>query len=445
MSTGTRALVTLCTLTGTTEWVARRCGTRPLVPDVSVRRFAGWAGTTPDRFAGQLDRVRSFTDAGWSGHWSRIAERHMATADGLLAELATATGTAAPTVAALLAPDHTAAVADLGRLLAPAAGFVADRGAERIPRRTERFARSATAGAAIDEHAIWAARAADALLTAIGYDLIAAWPGHTPARMAAHLRSQRLLLALLTASAPGLGCAVETVDIPSTDGPVRIWTIFPSGESRCPTVLVTNGLDGTAQELVLSLLRYRHTGIGFAVMEMPGAYAVGRPSTDPVRDYAAVLDRLVAHPRVDGSRIGMFGLSFGGYWSARMAATDPRLRCAVAAGPPVHRSFGATGVVGVPEVLLRAMIRALGAGGAAAMGTKLRALSLKRSGMRIEIPLLVVNGAADTVTDVRDSVWLATRARHAVLWLYSNDDHCAMEHFGQWLTASIEWLRTTLR
>jgi len=45
----------------------------------------------------------------------------------------------------------------------------------------------------------------------------------------------------------------------------------------------------------------------------------------------------------------MVGMSFGGYWTARMAAADDRLACAIACGAPTHRSF--QGGLGTPEVI----------------------------------------------------------------------------------------------
>jgi hypothetical protein len=40
----------------------------------------------------------------------------------------------------------------------------------------------------------------------------------------------------------------------------------------------------------------------------------------------------------------------------------------------------------------------------------------------------------------RDSIELATHAPHAMLKLYPADDHCAMNHFDQWLELTQNWL-----
>jgi pimeloyl-ACP methyl ester carboxylesterase len=47
----------------------------------------------------------------------------------------------------------------------------------------------------------------------------------------------------------------------------------------------------------------------------------------------AFIDRLVAHPRIDGDRVGLWGVSMGSYWGLRCAAREPRLKgVATAAG-----------------------------------------------------------------------------------------------------------------
>ena len=41
------------------------------------------------------------------------------------------------------------------------------------------------------------------------------------------------------------------------------------------------------------------------------------------------ITQLLARPEVDAERLGLFGMSFGSYWSARIAATDDRIKANV--------------------------------------------------------------------------------------------------------------------
>lgn len=418
-----RFFVTACALTGLTEVVVRRSGARVLLPDVFVPRFAALAGIAPAHFAEQLRAARTFTDQGWTAHWGRIAEQHRAAAEELLCELAEAS------------PG-----AEIGALLAPAGTYLAERGSAEY-RGIEHFVRGRTAGRALDEQTVTAVRAVEAIVKSIVYQLIAAWPGTSAHRMRAYALSQRLFRELLTGSAGALDISVEVADIPVGGETARLWTVLPNGIERCAMLLATNGLDGTAQELLLGLLTHVRTGLGVAVLEMPGSYAYRHPmSVRSERIYAAVIDRIVAHPRVDPARFGMLGLSLGGYWSARMAAVDPRLRFAIACGAPLHRSFGPAAALGAPAILVRTMRNLLGAHGLADLGRKLRALPMRALAERISVPLLVINGAQDTVVDPRDSVDLAATAPAGMLWLYPDDDHCAIGNFPRWLDEAVAWL-----
>jgi esterase FrsA len=206
-------------------------------------------------------------------------------------------------------------------------------------------------------------------------------------------------------------------------------------------VLVTNGLEGTVQELLVPLLRYRDSGLATFVMEMPGSYAYERPMrVSSERVYRAVVDALVSSSEVDGSRIGVVGVSFGGYWSARLAVVERRLTCAVACGAPTHRTFLPANALGLPQVILEALKAVTGSRTLLTMSHRLRALSLRRRYADADVPLLVVNGDHDTLLSTQDSVDLAREAPDATLLLYPGDDHCAMGHYREWLDASQRFL-----
>ena len=224
---------------------------------------------------------------------------------------------------------------------------------------------------------------------------------------------------------------------------MRGWLILPTTPGPHPVVLATNGLEGTVQELAVALLRYRAAGLATFLMEMPGSYAYTTPmSVRSEAIYRAVVDRLVTDDRLDPDRIAMVGVSFGGYWAARMAANDSRLACAVACGAPTHRSF--RGGFGMPDVIVHALAQTLGVSNPIALVRALRRLSIRDRYADITIPLLAINGTHDTLLSTQDTVDLAGAAPDATLLLYPNDDHCAMGHYRQWLDHSQNWLRQRL-
>jgi esterase FrsA len=176
---------------------------------------------------------------------------------------------------------------------------------------------------------------------------------------------------------------------------------------------------------------------------MPGTYAYKNPmSASSEAIYSGVMHHFANHPRVDAKRIAMVGVSFGAYWSARMAAVNPRLSCAVVCGAPLHYAFGGASFLGTPEIIASVLMKVAGAKNLKSLDEKLSDLSFVKNDLyrRITCPLLVINGDNDTLLGTKDSEVLAMKASKGFLKLYENDDHCAMGHYQEWLDLSFEWL-----
>lgn len=417
-----------CAMVHATELAASRLGTAYFLPALFVDRFTHMGGIEPAVFSEQLAGCRSFRDDAWAGYWREIAATHATVADAALTRLG------APTVAGLLDTARSVDLHSLGALLAPAESILSERGALAPPNAVEEFGRSGCGG---EDAAI----AVDALIKVIVYTFVAAWPGYTGERMKAYQASRRLCEVLTEALAPAMGVQIEhlSIEVPGGDV-VRGTAMFPPDARAVPTVLLTNGLEGTVAEILLPLLAFRHAGLGYFAMEMPGTYSYQQPLAAPGEGvYRAVIDHLCADPRVDANRIGMLGLSFGAYWAARMAAVEPRLVAAVANGAPTHRTFGLAGTVGVPEIMVWTLAHATQARGTLDLMRKLRALSLRDYYARITAPLFVINGDSDTLVAAQDSIELATYAANAVLKLYPGDDHCAMGNAPDWFEKSVQF------
>ncbi|MEV0062728.1 alpha/beta hydrolase [Nocardia sp. NPDC050718] len=428
-----KMLVSICALTGTTEYATRRVGPAPFLPALFVDRFTHLGGIADAEFRAQLDACRSFDDARWTTHWQTIAGQHVARANDALAQLGM------PDTDTLL--TTTEPRAELGTRLAPAVTLLADRGPVADPDAV------ATFGA---EHPDAAQQAIvlDGLIKAMVYEFVAAWPGWTPHRLAAYERSHRLAELVLTCLAPAMGVSIEPVRVPVPgDDVVRGYLMFPLDQdaAEVPIVVCSNGIEGTLAELFLPMLAHRRAGMALFVMEMPGTYSYRQPLAPEVeRVYSTVIEHLAAHARVDGDRIGMLGVSFGAYWATRMAAVEPRLSVAVANGAPAHRSFTSAAALGLPEIMVSTLREATGSATLREMAGKLRALSIAHLYRHIDIPLLVINGADDTLLSTQDSVDIAIGAPRAQLVLYADDDHCAMGHSDEWSALSVRFLREHL-
>ncbi|MEV6362846.1 alpha/beta hydrolase family protein [Nocardia asteroides] len=430
-----KALVSALALTRTTEYAARRVGPAPFLPALFVDRFTHLGGIADAEFRAQLDACRSFDDDRWSSYWQAIAGRHLARANTALTQLGL------PAADDLLATTDSELRAELGARLSPAVSILADRGPVADPDAVAKFC-------AEHPESTPAATALDGLIKTMVYEFVAAWPGWTPRRLVAYERSHRLAELILTCLAPAMEMTIEPVRIPVPGGDVvRGYLMFPldQGAARLPIVLCSNGIEGTLAELLLPMLIYRRSGLALFVMEMPGTYSYRQPVAPAAeRVYSAVVDHLAADPRVDDDRIGMLGVSFGAYWATRMAAVEPRISVAVANGAPAHRSFSSAAALGLPEIMVSTLRNATGSASLHEMSGKLRELSLAHLYRYIDIPLLVINGAEDTLLSTQDSIDIAIGAPEAQLVLYAGDDHCAMGHGEQWSELSVRFLREHL-
>ena len=434
-----RLLVTACAATRTTNLVARRTGVAPFLPALFPLRYANMGGLDQALFAQQLQAIRSFDDEAWCGHWDAIATDHLVRAQDRLDRLSAAE---APRLASMLDGPHAAAADALAELLAAGTPVLADHGPQPAPAAIERLAiQEAARGGVAPARVADAAVALDEIVKAVTYFQVSAFPGTSDRRMASYWRSRRLFDALRPAFSEGLGLTIEPLDLETGGETVGGLLVVPGDDvdGPRPAVLVTNGLEGTYQELVIPLMRHRSSGLAVVAMEMPGTYAYRQPMTAASEEiYDRVLERIAADPRIDAERIGMVGVSFGGYWSTRLAAHSSALKAAVSCGAPTHHSFGLS--LGMPEIILHAMAEVVGASNPIALLRAVRRLDLADLYAQIKIPLLVINGDDDTLLSTQDSVDLANGAPRGELKLYPGDDHCAMGHYHEWLELSQRWL-----
>ena len=116
----------------------------------------------------------------------------------------------------------------------------------------------------------------------------------------------------------------------ATDGPV-------------PLVIAVSGLDSRKETLAESYSALVEYGIGFFALDGPGTgQSPVKVSPTADRVLSRVIDYLVTRREIDPKRIALHGVSFGGYWAAKLAIVERiRLRGVVVQSPPVHGFFQA--------------------------------------------------------------------------------------------------------
>ena len=97
------------------------------------------------------------------------------------------------------------------------------------------------------------------------------------------------------------------------------------------------GLDSTKEEFFAVENLFLARGLATFSLDGPGQGETGYSATirpDFEAPLAAALDVLCARRDLDGDRIGMLGVSLGGYYAARAAAFEPRVQAVVVSGGP---------------------------------------------------------------------------------------------------------------
>jgi dienelactone hydrolase len=130
------------------------------------------------------------------------------------------------------------------------------------------------------------------------------------------------------------------VEIPYGNGVIAGYLTLAEGtRGPSPTVLYVNGLDSTKEMLAWSglPLALARRGISTLSIDQPGTGEALRlyglhAVHDTERWASVVVDWLEVQPEVDPRRIGMGGISLGGYFAPRAVANEPRFACGFAWG-----------------------------------------------------------------------------------------------------------------
>ena len=131
---------------------------------------------------------------------------------------------------------------------------------------------------------------------------------------------------------------LERIEVDSPDGVLPGYLIPAQTKGPAPVVIFFSGLDVT-KELLYGFIReeFVQRGITCLVIDTPGVGEPLRLRNVPSRpDYevpaAAIIDYLETRSDIDSSRIGILGISLGGYYAPRAAAFEPRIKACVAWG-----------------------------------------------------------------------------------------------------------------
>jgi alpha-beta hydrolase superfamily lysophospholipase len=214
----------------------------------------------------------------------------------------------------------------------------------------------------------------------------------------------------LTAASPLLDPVAERHEI-AFEGTRLVGLLRrPPTDGPHATVVLIPGLDSAKEEFREVERAFLDRGLATFALEGPGQGEVEwdlaiRPDWEVVGD--AVLSYLGTVPGVDRDRIAIWGVSLGGYYAARVAAADSRVRATVALSGPYD--FAAAWPSLNP--LTRAAF-AVRAHCSSPEDAARRAADLTMAGRAgsIHSPLLVIQGRRDRLFSWREGERLASEA-----------------------------------
>lgn len=213
---------------------------------------------------------------------------------------------------------------------------------------------------------------------------------------------------------------IEKVEVEFDGGRVYALLHLPPDAADVPCALFCPGLDMIKEDypnaesnaLVkrgIAVLSFDGPGHGETRLQGDLRWEVGGAGDNYGRLARPLIDHLATRPEIDASRIGVFGISQGSYWSPLMAAADARIRaCACMMGSFYEQGFD----LGQPTFKENLMYMT-GCTDEAEADALIPLITLDGIEPDIRCPLLVLHGELDELTPEDDARMFVDRAVNA--------------------------------
>jgi len=220
----------------------------------------------------------------------------------------------------------------------------------------------------------------------------------------------------------------------------------PAGASRAPVVVMCMGLDSAKEEMDDYENRFLARGLATLAFDGPGQgeaeydFAICPEYERPVK---AVIDWLEKRSDIDPGRIGIWGVSLGGYYAPRAAAFERRIKACVALSGPYARSASFEGrpSINVETFRVRSKSADLEATGKVALR-----ITLEGAAKNITCPIYIVAGTKDRLTSVENAKRLAAEVSGpCVLSVIEGGNHVVNNLWYRYRDQSADWMATQLR
>ena len=255
-----------------------------------------------------------------------------------------------------------------------------------------------------------------------------------------------LAIAARNAALPHLDPPGERVAIPYGERTLYANLRCPRGVVRPPVVVMVMGLDSAKEEMHTNEQLFLDRGMATLAFDGPGQ---GEAEYDlPIcpefeKPVAAAIDWLETRDDIDPERIGIWGVSLGGYSAPRAAAYEPRIKACISLTGPFDF---AEAFDRAPPLTRNAFIaRSFSDSPEAARDVAAR-MTLLEAAPLIRCPLHVVGGALDRVLPPEHAERLANSASGlTVLTMIPDGTHVANNRPYKYRPRVADWMSEILK
>jgi 2,6-dihydroxypseudooxynicotine hydrolase len=236
----------------------------------------------------------------------------------------------------------------------------------------------------------------------------------------------------------------ELVAIPYDGITMRGLFRKPAGIARPPVLLMIPGLDSVKEELQATADHFLRRGIATLAVDGPGQGEMEfERNIEPAyeKPAGAAIDWLEKRDDVDGSRVGVFGVSLGGYYAVRVAAKEPRVRATI----ELAGTYSLASFWGKRSVVSRdAFIKRSGARDEAEARELAKRIDMEGLGPQIKHPLLILHGKRDPIASFEGAQRLAAQTPTAELVAYEDGTHAMTNRAFESRVLMSDWMAEKL-
>jgi dipeptidyl aminopeptidase/acylaminoacyl peptidase len=219
----------------------------------------------------------------------------------------------------------------------------------------------------------------------------------------------------------------------------------PVGVACPPVMVMCCGLDSAKEETAAYEAPFLARGMAILVFDGPGQ---GEAEYDwPIRGQyetavTSVCDYIETRADLDTARIGLWGVSLGGYYAPRATAFETRVKACVALSGPYNMGDHWDTMPALTREALRVRSHARTSEEGRANAST---LSLAGVAERIRCPLYIVAGKLDRVIPWQDAERLAGEASGPVVFsLIEDGSHVANNRGYKWRLQTADWMAEQL-